>query len=314
MQTPLRREKIIFIIIIGMLFILVMNGCSSNKPDKIPQVKSKPTPNLNKNSANTGELKVSDHPYGKPFIGILPWENNPRFKTRIAGKNMKIRMGAFQTTLPDPLPGEESNVALAADLLAGIIVKPGEVFSMNHKIGPYSRARGFQDGPAYYGAEIIKVTGGGVCKIASTLYNVTTLANLKIIERNPHSMPVPYVPPGQDATVSSSNKDFRFMNNSSGPILIWADTKGNTLYMAIYGGNQPPKVTWRHTILSRKPTRTFYRKNRNLRPGVEKTVIPGADGFVVKSWLTIKYHDGRTEYKNLGVDDYNPLPHVIEKG
>jgi vancomycin resistance protein VanW len=185
---------------------------------------------------------------------------------------------------------------------------------MNHTIGPYSRARGFRDGPSYYGTEIVKVTGGGVCKIASTLYNVTTLANQKIIERNPHGMPVPYVPLGQDATVSSSNKNFRFMNNSSEPILIWADTKSNTLYMAIYGGTKPPKVTWHHKIFSRKPTRTFYRKNSNLRPGEEKTVIPGADGLVVKSWLTIKYSDGRTESKDLGVDYYNPLPHVIEKG
>ncbi len=313
MQTQLGRKKII-VIMMGMLFILEMNGCNFNKPDKIPQDKLKPTPNLNKSSVNAGERGNSEHPYGKSFKGILPWENNPRFKTLIAGKNMKVRMAAFQTTLPDPLPGEESNVARAADFLAGKIVKPGEVFSMNHTIGPYSKTRGFRDGPAYYGAEIVKVTGGGVCKIASTLYNVTTLANLKIIERNPHSMPVPYVPPGQDATVASSNKDFRFMNNSSGPILIWADTKRNTLYMAIYGGTKPPKVTWRHKILSRKPTRTFYRKNGNLRFGEEKTVIPGADGLVVKSWLAIKYSNGRIEYKNLGVDHYNPLPHVIEKG
>jgi hypothetical protein len=34
----------------------------------------------------------------------------------------------------------------------------------------------------------------------------------------------------------------------------------------------------------------------------------------VKSWLTITYPDGRTESKNLGVDQYNPLPHVIERG
>ncbi len=313
MRIQLGRKSVIKIII-GLIFLITINGCIYQKPPKISRQKLKSTPNLNKNSANAGEPSGSEHPYGKPFKGILPWENNPRFRALTAGKQMKIRMAAFQTILPDPLPGEESNVALAADFLAGKIVESGEVFSMNRKIGPYSRARRFRDGPAYYGAEVIKVTGGGVCKIASTLYNVTTLANLKIIERNPHSMPVPYVPPGQDATVSSSNKDFRFMNNSSGPILIWADTRGSTLYMAIYGKTKPPQVIWGHKILSRKPTRTFYRKGSDLRPGETKTVIPGADGLTVKSWLKIKYRDGRIEHKDLGIDYYDPLPHVIEKG
>ena len=83
-------------------------------------------------------------------------------------------------------------------------------------------------------------------------------------------MPVPYVPAGQDATVSSGNKDFRFMNNGGEPIIIWADTKGKTLLMAVYGRNKPPKVTWHHQILSRKPFRTLYRKNQNLKPGEDK--------------------------------------------
>lgn len=296
------------------MFILFLSGCDAGPSAKKPKVKPKFTRNVKYDFAEKEDLSSPNHPYGKPFKGVLTWENDPRFKSQMAGQKMTARMAAFQTTLPDPLPGEESNVALAADLLAGKIIKPGEIFSMNSTIGPYSKARGFREGPAYYGAEVIKVTGGGVCKIASTLYNVTTLANLRIIERHPHSMPVPYVPSGQDATVSSSGKDFRCMNNTGAPVLIWADTRGNTLYMAIYGRTKPPQITWRHEVLSRKPNRTFYRKNKSLKPGEEKTVIPGADGLVVKSGLTIKYQDGRTEYKNLGVDYYRPLPHVIEKG
>jgi vancomycin resistance protein VanW len=314
MQIQSGIKKVI-VLLIFVFLVFSINGCSPyHQSDKKPKAKFKFNQNSNQNFADAGEFSDSTHPYGNPFIGVLPWETNQRFQIQTAAKKMRVRMAAFQTTLPDPLPGEEYNVALAADLLAGKIIKPGEIFSMNHSVGPYSKVRGFQDGPAYYGTEVIKVTGGGVCKIASTLYNVTTLANLKIIERNPHSMPVPYVPPGQDATVSSSNKDFRFMNDSREPILIWADTKGNTLYIAIYGRRKPPKVIWHHEILSHKPARIFYRKNRNLRPGEERTIIPGADGVVVKSWLTVKYLDGRIENKNLGVDYYNPLPHVIEKG
>jgi hypothetical protein len=110
--------------------------------------------------------------------------------------------------LKDPLPGEESNVHLAAKILSGAIVNPGEIFSQNERIGPYSESRGFQKGPTYNGSKLSTTIGGGVCKIASTLYNAAILSNLPIVERHPHGMPVPYVPYGQDATVSYGKIDF----------------------------------------------------------------------------------------------------------
>jgi vancomycin resistance protein VanW len=223
-------------------------------------------------------------------------------------------MSSFQTTLPDPLPGEEYNVALAADILAGTVIQPSKIFSANQTVGPYNSRRGFREGPTYLGTKLIKTTGGGVCKIASTLYNVVTLANLKIIERRQHGMLVPYVPPGQDATVSEGNKDFKFKNNTLNPIIIWADTKENTLYMAIYGGIKPPKVTWHHKILNRQDFKTSYRYNRNLKPGEEKVVLDGAEGMTVKNWLTIEDPNGTIVKKDLGVDYYRPMLRIIERG
>lgn len=274
--------------------------------------------NLNRLALKTPKTALDNlenaHPYGRPFNGVLSWENSRGFHEFCAKNNVSIRMSAFQTTLPDPLPGEEYNVALAADLLAGTVVKPGKVFSMNAAIGPYSQAQGFREGPAYYGTQVLKTIGGGVCKIASTLYNVVVLANLAIVERHQHGMQVPYVAPGQDATVSDGAKDFKFKNNTGHPVVIWADTHQNTLYMAIYGLTRPPQVVWHHQVLNRQKTRTFYRYNRQLKPGETKIVIPGAEGLTVKSWLTITYPNGTIVKKELGISYYKPLPQVIERG
>lgn len=261
---------------------------------------------------NNGNSMV--HKYGRPAKGSLMWENDRRFHEICAKYGTSVRMSAFQTTLPDPLPGEEFNVALAADIISGSVVLPNRIFSVNKVVGPYNRERGFRDGPTYFGTRLIKTTGGGVCKIASTLYNVVTLANLKIIERRQHGMLVPYVPPGQDATVADGNKDFKFKNNTNFPLLIWADTKENTLYMAIYGKNHPPKVTWHHQIMNRQQFKTIYRLNALLKPGEEKVVIEGAEGMTVKNWLTIEDANGRKVRKDLGIDYYRPMLRVIEYG
>ena len=50
-------------------------------------------------------------------------------------------------------------------------------------------------------------TGGGACKIATSLYNLVVLTNQEVIERHNHSMPINYVPYGQDATVAYGVKD-----------------------------------------------------------------------------------------------------------
>lgn len=254
------------------------------------------------------------HPYGRPVSGPLIWENDQRFHEVCAKYRTSIRMSAFQTILPDPLPGEEYNVALAADILAGTVILPGRIFSANKIIGPYNRKRGFKEGPTYYGNQLIKTTGGGVCKIASTLYNVAALANLKIVERRQHGMLVPYVPPGQDATVSDGDKDFKFKNTTAYPVVVWADTKENTLYMAIYGRVRPPKVIWHHKILNRREYKTVYRYNDSLKHGQEKVVVEGADGILVKNWLTIEEPGGEIIRKDLGIDYYQPMLRIVERG
>ena len=280
------------------------------KRPKSPPISKAEIPDLRVADSKEG----FDHPYGRPVFTTLMWENDRHFHEICAKFQTPVRMAAFQTTLPDPLPGEEYNVTLAADIIRGSVIMPNRIFSVNKVVGPYNKEQGFREGPTYLGTKLIKTIGGGVCKIASTLYNVVVLANLKIIERKHHGMLVPYVPPGQDATVSEGNKDFKFKNNTLFPILIWADTRENTLYMAIYGRSKPPKVTWHHQVINRQGFKTMYRSNPSFKPGFEKVVIEGAEGMIVKNWLTIEDGNGETIQKDLGVDFYRPMVRVIERG
>ncbi len=248
-------------------------------------------------------------------MAVVPWTDNPDFKQIAKEHDAIIEMANYCTVLIDPLPGEETNVHIAADLLKGTVVKPGKVFSQNASIGPYNQSKGFQPGPFYAGNQLRSTVGGGVCKISSTLYNVAILANLPITQRHPHSMPVPYVPLGQDATVSYGVKDLRFLNNTDFPILIWAQGIENRLYIGFYGQDHPPHITWHHEIIRRIKTHTILHTDYTADAGTEKVIIEGMDGAVVKNWITVRdYTQGSIKTKNLGTDYYSPLPTVIEKG
>ncbi len=252
-------------------------------------------------------------PYGKPVYGSLRWEGDSAFLNMSRQYGTTLRMSAYQIVLHDPLPGEKSNAVLAADLLAGKVVEPGAYFSFNQVVGPYSKERGFKEGPAYSGSSIVNITGGGVCKVATTLYNAAVLANLDILERHTHSMLVPYVFPGQDATVAYGVMDLAFKNNMDHPLIIWAGSRENTLTVAIYGSSYPPKITWHHELLSWQKKHTVYRYNPNLQPEEEKTIITGSGSVTVKVWITVEYFDGTLVTKDLGTRYYNPMPRVIEK-
>ncbi|NMA61377.1 MAG: VanW family protein [Firmicutes bacterium] len=253
--------------------------------------------------------------YGLVAEGDLPWFTSPSvdlndLRTRYGANRL---INAFRTTLPDPILQEEYNVATAAAYLAGTIVQPREVFSLNRAIGPRTKNRGFGPGPLYVNGTIGSTIGGGICKVATTMYNVAIHSDLPVIERHPHSMLVPYVPPGRDATVLWGSKDLQFINNRDHPLVIWAEMWDHTLYIAIYGQYDPPLVEWYSEEVSRIPTWTIRRKNSTLEPG-ETRLIEGAEGVSVKTWINIDCPSLPLVEKYLGMDSYRPLPNYLEYG
>lgn len=264
-------------------------------------------------AADCIRLTEAEHPYGTPVGGSLAWEEDETFLRAFAAYGLQLRLAAFRIDLPDPPPGEAANVALAADRLAGISVLPGDVFSMNRSLGPYTVQQGYQMGSSYQGNRVVRTAGGGVCKVASALFNAVILADLPVVERHTHGMLVPYVPPAQDAAVVYGSKDFRFRNDTAAPVLIWADTVGSTLFLALYGTELSPGVAWHHDIVSRQEQPTYYYRNRDLDPGESRVVSPGANGLTVKSWLTVERPDGALATKDMGVSRYRPMPRIIER-
>ena len=253
-----------------------------------------------------------DIPEKSGAVNNMPWRNDKDFLKAKEKYNTHVLMAGFCAVLKNPLPGEEYNVNLASKKIKGQVIKPSKIFSQNSAIGPYTKLRGFKEGASYIGGNIIMTEGGGVCKIATTLYNLVALSNLEIIERHNHSMPVNYVPYGQDATVAYGVKDFRFKNTTESPILIWAEMIGNRLYMGFYGNEKPPKVEWNHEVSNIVPPPVKYIKNESLNRGEMKTILEGMNGATVKSTITIFYNNEHYIIKNMGISHYQPLPKVIE--
>lgn len=267
-------------------------------------------PALQPVSITDGEL------YGRVHEPDLPWFDQPPEELVRLQQELGIEryLVGFRATLLEPLFDEITNIRVAAQYVAGSVVRPGEVFSVLKTIGPYTEERGYRQGPSYVGGRVVPTIAGGVCKISSVLYNVVILSDLTVVERHPHSMQVPYLPPGRDATIAWGAKDFRFRNDRESPLIIWAEMTEDTLYIAFYADFDLPRIEWHHEEIKRTPFETSRRPNRELPPGDEVVLIEGYDGVTVRSSITVTYPGQPPEQRTLSTDTYRPMMRVIEYG
>jgi putative cell wall-binding protein len=126
------------------------------------------------------------------------------------------------------------NIRLATKALDGKRLAPGEQFSFNKSVGERTAEAGYKEALIIEGDVFTPGLGGGICQVSSTLYNAAVLANLEIVERHHHTLPISYVPPGQDATVAYPTLDFKFKNTTGATLLIRSSVEGGTLTFKLY--------------------------------------------------------------------------------
>src|SRR5205823_2528692 len=144
-------------------------------------------------------------------------------------------LAAYSTSMGGSSRNRRHNIQVACQAIDGTVLMPGEVFSYNDTVGPRSERAGFRTAPVIIHGELVPGTGGGICQVSSTLYNVALLGGLKIVRRSHHQFPVHYVPPGRDATVAYGSLDLRFANSLPRPVALDVKTAGSRVVIHLYG-------------------------------------------------------------------------------
>ncbi|WP_379971218.1 VanW family protein [Ectobacillus sp. sgz5001026] len=152
-------------------------------------------------------------------------------------QNMGIQtvIGEFHTSTGGRDGSQVFNVSRAANSLSGVLLAPDAEFSFNDRVGITDADHGYQSAPIYVDGKVEQSAGGGVCQVSSTLYGAVLRADLSIVSRSNHSLPVHYVPLGQDATVADYGPDFKFKNNTGHYIYIQAMVENNDAVVRIFG-------------------------------------------------------------------------------
>jgi vancomycin resistance protein YoaR len=172
------------------------------------------------------------------------------------------------------------NIQLASSRINGLLIAPGETFSLNQALGDVSLQTGFKEAWVIKEGRTVLGDGGGVCQVSTTLFRAALKAGLPIVERRAHAYRVGYYEQnyqvGVDATVFAPSPDFKFTNDTPGHLLIQmtVDTAKMKLTYDLYGtadGRQvhlSPSRLWDQT----PPPPDLYQDDPTLPAGVVKQI------------------------------------------
>ncbi len=198
-------------------------------------------------------------------------------------------LGSFSSSFATSTYARASNVILTANRINGKILMPGDVFSYDQTIGRRTAANGYKEAGIYIGNKVESGIGGGICQTSSTLYSAVLYSNLEIVSRTSHSLPVSYVPLGQDATIAEGYIDFKFKNNTGYPIKIVATVNGRRITCSLLGVKDPNiSVELVNTIVSTAEPKIERTENAEVPKGYKRILNKGAKGYTVASQRIVK--------------------------
>ena len=240
-------------------------------------------------------------------------------KAKYTSKDMaeiKDVLGTYTTEYGGSPYGRKVNVANGASKINGSMVYPGETLSVYKTVSPFTKENGYALAGSYENGQTVQTYGGGICQVSTTLYNAVIRAELKIVERFPHSMTVHYVPRSADAAIAGTHKDMKFKNTFDTPIYIEGKANGSTITFTVYGKKKDPKrtVEFLSETTQVKESSESTVSDNTLAEGQKVLESYGHTGYSARLWKIVKINGKQVSKKVFNTSTYMSTPTVYRVG
>ena len=112
------------------------------------------------------------------------------------------------------------NLGLAAPKISGIIIKPGETFSLWKLVGSCTKRKGYKEGLTIANGEASNGIGGGMCQMSNLIHWMILHTDMKITEHHHHDQLDLFpdfkrvIPFGTGTSILYNYQDYRFKNTT----------------------------------------------------------------------------------------------------
>ncbi len=267
---------------------------------------------------------------GEHTVSLVVVEQQPQIPSTATGAELGITELLWEETSYFYGSSTEriQNIQAASASFHGVLVAPGEVFSMGETMGDVSLENGFAEALIIFGGRTIKGVGGGVCQVSTTLFRAAFFAGFPIVERYSHAYRVSYyemtasggIDPrlaGLDATVYFPLVDFKFKNDSPYWILMetYVNVTARTLTWKFYSTKDGRTVDWDTTGPSSvvSAPSPLFEVNPELNKNEMKQVDWAANGANVTVTRTV-YRGGAVLFQDQVRTHYEPWQAICQYG
>lgn len=252
---------------------------------------------------------------------VIPWGEAPNRTSFDEALDIGLisAIGSYTTEYNDG-PGTANrrhNIHLAADLLTDSIAPAnGGIWSFSETMGGQAdESLGFKGAHVISGGEYTDAIGGGICQVATTVFNAVYEAGYPVTERRNHSLYISSYPTGRDAAIAYPDLDLKWENDTDSDVLLRTRYTDSTLTVTLYGIDPGYVVStktgdWREG----EPFETKTKVDENEPEGTRYVKTKGADGRAITVHRTVRDRAGNIVHEEDFESNYKPINEVIVVG
>ena len=146
-----------------------------------------------------------------------------------------VPISSFTTQYASGAAARNNNIHVAADYLNDSICKAGETWSFLALSGETTAEKGYQDAGAIVSGEYSDAIGGGICQVATTVFNAVYEAGYPIEKRYNHSLYIASYPEGRDAAIAYPDMDLIWSNDTDSDVLLVMSYTNSSVTATLHG-------------------------------------------------------------------------------
>ncbi len=141
-------------------------------------------------------------------LPLVVYNHNSLIRRRLGNVDLKLQ------------ENKATNLALSTPKITGVLIKPGEVFSLWNLVGSCTTKKGYRNGLIIRGQATASGVGGGMCQLTNLIHWMVLHSPLDIVEHHHHNAYDLFpdynrqVPFGMGTSIMYNYLDYRFKNNT----------------------------------------------------------------------------------------------------
>ena len=200
-------------------------------------------------------------------LPVVIYRHNSLIRRRLGNVNMQLQ------------ENKATNLALAVKHIDGLIIRPGETFSVWHQIGRTTAKKGYKEGLTIAKGAPSQGIGGGLCQLSNLIHWMVLHSDLTIVEHHHHDGLDLFpdfgrqIPFGTGTSISYNYIDYRVRNDSNMPYQLRLRVDGEYLYGELRATAAQPHTFHIHAeneFFSREDG-VVYRNGQVFRDTIDRT-------------------------------------------